>query len=324
MFSQSGAIQVVKKEIRLAEGQIKEAYDEAFRNERNCLLLLDRLVHSNIIPLLGSYTYGGRHNFLFFSYEIDLRAFLQSEHRFKDFSRDFTFFSVLRGLASAFCSIHKLHFEKEKHGLDIDVIGYHHDLRRANVLISQDTFILADFGLGKIKSRDASSQTQWEVGEGDYLASERIDESSAHQNVGRAFDVWAFGCLMIEVIVYMERGVKSLNQFREQRMSSTRFKNWEDSCFHDKDGSLKSIVFQWLDSLTDGLLHPGPVKMLVDVSRQALKRKLEDRSKIEDICIDLTQISLNAHFKAVRDIFHEYLENNITEGMAQISNKMKL
>ena len=160
MFSQSGPIQVVKKEIRRAEGQTKEAYDKAFHNELDCLLLLERLVHPNIIPLLGSYTYGGRHNFLFPSYEIDLRAFLQSELRFEDFSRDSTFFSALRGLASAICSIHKLHLEKEKHGLDIDAIGYHHDLRPANVLISQDTFILADFGLEKIKSKNASFQTQ--------------------------------------------------------------------------------------------------------------------------------------------------------------------
>lgn len=160
MFSQSDPIQIVKKEIRLAEDQIKKAIDEAFRNERNCLLLLDRLVHSNIISLLDFYIYEGRHSFLFSSYEIDLRTFLQSEVRFEDFSRDSTFFSALRELISALCSTHKLHFEKEKHGLDIDAIDYHHDLRPANVLISQDTFILADFELGKIKSRDAPSQTQ--------------------------------------------------------------------------------------------------------------------------------------------------------------------
>lgn len=128
MFSQSGSIQVIRKEIRLAEGQIKEAYDEAFHNERNCPLFFDRFVHSNIIPLLGFYSYERKHYFLFFNYEIDLKAFLQSEFRFEDFSPDSTFFSVLRGLASALCSTHKLHLEKEKHGLDIDVIDYHHDL----------------------------------------------------------------------------------------------------------------------------------------------------------------------------------------------------
>lgn len=324
MSLQCGPIQVVRKEIRQAKDQTKEEYDQAFRNEHTCLLLLDQLNHPNIIRLLGAYTYDERHNFLFPSYETDLRVFLQSKSRFRDFSQDITFFSALRGLASALCSTHKLHLEKEKNGLNTDAIGYHHDLRPANILISQDTFILADFGLGKFKSRDAPSQTQWKVGEGDYLAPERVDESSVHQNVGRAFDVWAFGCLTIEVIIYMKGGEESLNKFREQRMSPTRFKNWEDSCFHDKDGSLKSIVLQWLDSLTHGLLHPGPFKLLADVSKKALRRKPEDRPKIEDICAELTLISLKAHFITVSDLFRRHIENYTTSRMGQTSNKMKL
>ncbi|KAL9100714.1 MAG: hypothetical protein Q9163_003940 [Psora crenata] len=296
---QSRQIQVIRKEIRQAKGQTKEVYDEAFRNERNCLLLLDRLAHPNI---------------------TDLCAFLQRKARAGDFSQDSTFFSAIRGLASALCCTHKLHLEKEKDGLDIDAIGYHHDLRPDNVLISQDTFILADFGLGKFKSRDASSQTQWKTGTGDYLAPERMDESFVHQNVGRAFDVWAFGCLMIEVIIYMKEGVESLNKFREQRMSPTRDKKWEDSCFYGEDGSLKSVVIQWLDLLTHGRLRPGPVKMLANVSRKTLKTKPEDRPKIEDICADLTLISLKAHFITVRDLFRGY----IARGISQTWNKMKL
>lgn len=324
MSSQCGPIQVVRKEVRQTKDQTKEAYDQAFHNEHTCLLLLDLLNHPNIIRLLGAYTYDGRHNFLFPSYETDLRVFLQSKSRFRDFSQDSTFFSALRGLASALCSTHKLHLEKEKNGLNIDAIGYHHDLRPANVLISQDTFILADFGLGKFKSSDAPSQTLWKVGEGDYLAPEREDESFVHQNVGRAFDVWAFGCLIIEVIIYMKGGEESLNKFREQRMSPTRFKNWDDSCFHDKDGSLKSIVLHWLDSLTHGLLHPGPFKLLADVSKKALKRKPEHRPKIEDICADLTLISLKAHFITVRNLFRRHIEKYTTSRMGQTPNKMKL
>ncbi|KAI4169214.1 MAG: hypothetical protein LQ343_005876 [Gyalolechia ehrenbergii] len=320
----SGPIQVVRKEIRQEKGQTKEAYDEAFRNERNCLLLLERLEHPNIVRLLGSYTYGGRHNFLFPSYETDLWAFLQSKSRLGDFSQDSTFFSALRGLASALCHTHKLHLEKEKHGLDIDAIGYHHDLRPSNVLVSQDTFVLADFGLGKFKSSVASSKTQWQIGEGDYLAPERMDKHFVHQNVGRAFDVWAFGCLMIEVIIYMEKGEAGLNEFRQQRMSPTQSNNWEDSCFYEIGGSLKSIVRQWLKKLTHGLLRPGPVKMLADVSRKALKSKPEDRPKIEHIRAELTLISLKAHFIPVCDLFRRYFAKHTARGMGQPPNKMRL
>lgn len=322
--SQSCPVQVIRKEIRLAKGQTKDEYDDAFRSERQCLLLLDGLTHPNIIRLLGSYTYEGKHNFLFPSYEMDLRVFLQSESRFGSFSKKPTFFSALRGLTSALCSTHKLHLEKEKHGLEIDRIDYHHDLRPANILVSHDTFILADFGLGKFKPADVPSQTQWKVEQGDYLAPERMDEDFVHQDVGRAVDVWAFGCLLIEVIIYMEKGPASLREFREQRMSPSRYENWKDACFYDRDGSLKPIVIQWLDSLTRDLLRPGPLKMLADVSRGALKRQAEDRPRIEFIYTDLTLISLKAHFIACRNLFHEYVERNMKGRSSETSNNIKL
>ena len=321
---QTGPCQVVRKQIRIAKGHTRESYDYAFFNEHRCLVFLDRLAHPNIIRLLGSYTYSGKHNFLFPSYETDLSAFLENESRFSDFARDATFFSALEGLASALCSTHKLHLEKEKHGLDIDAIGYHHDLRPTNVLISQETFILADFGLSKFKSTDALSQTPWKLGGGDYSAPECMDEKFAEQDVGRAFDIWAFGCLTIEVIIYMQRGAASLKEFREQRNSPGRSDRWEDSCFHDKDGNPKLVVDQWLDSLIQGLLHPGPVSILANLSRKALKSDPKNRPNIEEICADLAQISLKAHFITVRDLFHKYIRQKAAKGTEQTSNKMKL
>ena len=108
------------------------------------------------------------------------------------------------------------------------------------------------------------------------------------------------------------------------RLSPSRSERWEDSCFHDKDGVLKTVVLQWLDSLTYGLLHPGPVEMLANVSRKALKREPKDRPKIEDICADLTFISLKAYLITVRELFHKYMENYTVKKMEQTSNRMKL
>lgn len=162
--------------------------------------------------------------------------------------------------------------------MDIDTIGYYHDLGPADVLISQETFILADFELGKFKPIDIPSQTPWEDTDGDYLAQERVNGSFVEQNVGRAINIWAFGCLMIEVIIYMKRGAASLKEFRKLRLSG-RSPGWVDSCFYDKDGSLNSVVLQWVDSLTHGLLHPGPVLILTNLARKALKRDTEDRPK---------------------------------------------
>ena len=304
--------------------QTDEEYNERFLVEQKCLLLLDRLKHPNIIPLLGSYTYSGRHNFLFPHYEIDLWTFFHNDCRYKDFEKNATFFSALCGAASALCSTHKLYLQKEIHGLDIDAIGSYHDLRPSNVLISRDTFILADFGLGNIKSSDAASQTQWKLGGGDYSAPECMGDGFFQQDVGRAIGLWAFGCLMIEVIIYMELGAAKLQGFREKRMSETRFERSEDSSFHDKDGCLKSIVVEWLDSLTRSLLHPGPLRLLIQASKKALKTNPEDRPKIQEVYTELALISLRAHLIATRDHFHGYLKNSAPGTTGQTPNRMKL
>lgn len=126
---------------------------------------------------------------------MDLKMFLKMKTPFGQFQRTITFYSALEGLASALCNTHELHLEGERHGIDFDGLGYHHDLRPANVLVSSETFILTDFGLSKFKPADLPSQSQWKVGIGDYLAPECMDENFAHQNVGRSIDVWAFACM---------------------------------------------------------------------------------------------------------------------------------
>lgn len=118
------------------------------------------------------------------------------------------------------------------------------------MLISPEMFILADFGLGKLKPADISSQTPWKMGQGDYLAPECMDDNFNRQEVGRAIDVWAFGCLTIEVITYMKMGVAGLKEFRKSRLSQGRIQNWKESCFHDVDGSVKPAVQECLDALT--------------------------------------------------------------------------
>ena len=268
-------------------------------------MLLARLNHPNIVPLLASYTHQGLHNFLFPSYDRDLARFLNSESREGDFKYDFTFYSALQGLASALSSTHNLHLEQSKHGLDYDAIGYHHDLRPANVLVSDNTFILADFGLGKFKSSDLPSQTQWKIGHGDYLAPECEDDEFVHLRVGRGIDVWAFGCIALELIIYMTKGAAGLQQFRRMRNSPSRHKNWNDSYFYGKDGNIKAEVQEWLSVLLQKAQSSSPITMLVQLCASALKRNPEERPKIADICTRLAFVSLRAHFSAVSQAFSD-------------------
>lgn len=193
-----------------------------FEREDKCLRLLNGLKHPNIVPFWGSYKHKKEHYFLFPCIETDLNKFLISESRHGEFRWDFTFYAALTGLASALAKTHCLVLEEEEHGIQVEAIGYHHDLRPPNVLVSHDSFILADFGLGRLKDAESLSHTPYKPISGDYIAPECTDMEEIPQTVNRAIDVWAFGCLILEVVTYVLRGLDGIKKFRGKRLTPGR------------------------------------------------------------------------------------------------------
>ena len=137
---------------------------------------------------------------------MDLNQFFQRGRNYGDFQWDFTFIAALEGLASALSHVHNVRLQVDTDGVDFTGIGYHHDLRPANILVTTKTFVLADFGLGRLKPAEADSRTPWKTGAGDYIALECMNEELVNQDVGRAIDVWAFGCLIAEVVPFIRLG----------------------------------------------------------------------------------------------------------------------
>jgi len=71
----------------------------------------------------------------------------------------------------------------------------HCDIKPANILISKGVFKIADFGLSKLKDSDETSKTDWHRGTALYSSPER----DAIMGVGRGRDVWALGCVLLEI-----------------------------------------------------------------------------------------------------------------------------
>ncbi|VUC26624.1 unnamed protein product [Clonostachys rosea] len=289
-----GHVQVVKKEIE------SQDQGEDWQRERTCLRLLNQLHHPNIIQLLGSYTHRGSHNFLFPFIDMNLKTFFEEEQAFGDFENRFVFFSALRGLASALSKTHQLHLDQANHGLNLEAIGYHHDLRPKNILVSKRTFILADFGFGRIRSETDTSATPVKSTRGDYIAPECTDENEASQNVTRAIDVWAFGCVLADVITYMIKGKQGVRDFNNSRLAPGRLKSWKDCFFYQPSGNLKTAVREWLMEISEserGSLYP--VSSLIELTFMILQKNPTQRPMMADICKSLSYISLKAHFAAI-------------------------
>ena len=241
---------------------------------------------------------------------MDLAQFFSNDDRHGNFCWDFTFFSALHGLASGLSNVHNIRLQAATNGIDFEAIGYHHDLRPANILVNLETFVLADFGLGKLKSAVEPSTTAWKSGAGDYLSPECMDENFLHKQVGRSIDVWAFGCLIADVATFIYMGSDGLHKFCDARLSTGPTSNWMNSYFFDLQGNLKSLVKQWLSFLTaDGPMRAVNIP-LYNLILRALTGPSHKRPRIEDLCQFLAVISLKAHFVAVCDALTATMERN--------------
>lgn len=269
--------------------------------------LLNGLGHPNIVSFLGSYTHKKDYYFLFSCVETDLGKVLTSECRHGEFQWDFTFYAALTGLASALAKTHRLILEEQEHGVQLEAIGYHHDLRPPNVLVSHDNFILADFGLGRLKDADALSHTPYKPISGDYIAPECTDMEEIPQVVNRAIDVWAFGCLILEVVTYMLRGSDGIKAFRKRRLTPGRLPRFKDSEFYQPQaqGGIKGEVVDWIDELRRDRTSTDTEVYILNLCLDALQSDPGKRPTMDEIYRRLSASSMLKHFKSVQGMFQK-------------------
>lgn len=289
------------------ELQGDDAWEKVGKNEHTINAYLQHLDHPNILPLLATYTQEGVTNFLLpLAEEGDLDTLLKSSPKPESFVGYSVCYEALHGLASALESLHGFKLED----LDIKLIGHHHDIKPKNVLVRDKRFILADFGLSKLKD-GSNSKSPFKVGQGHYLAPECEDGDAKFKKgiVGRSSDIWSLGCIMLEVIVFMVGDADSLSQFRERR----KFKRglWTTSTFFCGD-SINIGVTNEMNNLierTDSI----PLKKSVNLIGQILNIDPEKRPKASEVAAGLRLISLEHSFLKSRDAITNLNEEQALE-----------
>jgi len=276
--------------------------------EKECLRTLDHLRHPNIVRLLSSYTHRGNHCFLFPLFDMDLARFLQLKQRFGDFEKDFTFYTALQGLSSALVKVHSLNLNTRDHDTELERIGYHHDIRPANILVDSRTFYLADFGLAKMKPGDAKSETDWITGLGDYVGPEcRNEQDLQRSRVGRPLDIWSFGCMLSEVAANIKGGADGVEKFRKIREGPAARRGMSDTYFF-AGGKLRESVITWFEkSKAHDQSKSGVLSGLLEVATLMLKIEPRNRPKASEVHEKLAFLSVKALFDAVQETFTEYL-----------------
>jgi serine/threonine protein kinase len=293
--------------------------------EKKNLQLLHCIKHENIVELLCSYSVSAHDtetHFLIFREEpMDLNRFFRFPKPPGQFSNPETYYFALQDLASALHSIHEFKLDQTKYSANYTRTGSHRDLRPHNILVRANTMLIADFGLADFKdpNEGKGSQTLWKAGRGDYIAPECYEDSFDRRIVGRSLDIWAFGCMIVDIVTYMTGGATTLEQFCESRVGLWREPVRNGFFFHD--GALKAEVINQIAALEQNKDDPA-CSVLMEAVRKMLAILPKDRSSSLDVWISmqhacLVKLSHQASSELVK--YDNFLKGEGDSGPSQIT-----
>lgn len=132
-----------------------------------------------------------------------------------------------RGLCNALECLHNYNtLDKDDQESGEQRIGFHHDLKPANILLfgtdfKKTTWKLCDFGSGTIKrvasSNDSIYNRKASTGDPIYSAPEYVVDGK----VSRPKDIWSLGCIFVEVLVWiLDDSEDVIKRFEEARKES--------------------------------------------------------------------------------------------------------
>lgn len=269
-------------------------YETELRN----LSILKLLRHPNIVEVLCCYAHLDKLNLVFRKAQGGtLKVFLNGP-RPDHFASNETILVALSGLCSAVRAVH----EFVSSGQKLELIGCHHDLKPANILVEGSRFVLADFGLSKFKEARDSSGTPPRMVHPYYAPPEccRQDISSEKPEVHRSGDIWSLGCIIAEVVTYMldgAEGVKNFEKQRERTIDSVRTYR-----FH-RGGAEEPAVTTWITKLRCS--ESRTERMLGQLVQQMLQLDHRNRPKAQEVESKLQFIVLDAICQRIQLLYNE-------------------
>ncbi|KAK8135513.1 hypothetical protein PG984_003453 [Apiospora sp. TS-2023a] len=296
-----GSLEVVRKDI------INEKDDaHTWQTELEVMATLNLIHHPNILRLLGSYCHRSTQSFLFPKADGGSLEDMIKKPRPTSFRDNWRFFPAVAGLASAVAHVHNFAAQR----LDLSLIGCHHDIKLDNVLVSGDQFILADFGLARFKDSTRSSSTEYKVRNNLSIAPECQDlggEFKKHR-VGRASDIWSFGCLLLEILTYMWHGTGGISDFDDIREFKVGNKTYQ---FYHCGTTSNPAVSEWIQGLRDN--GDEATCGLLDLVEQMLCIDQEKRIKADEVETRAIRLAIMAQAEDILPLFQRLCSDQVGE-----------
>ena len=271
---------------------------------REVQTLQKRRNHPNIIPLLASYTldivesgHSVKTLFLLFPLaEMDLADWMTKPQmpinvtRLSKEERQAYLYRSIYALASGISYLHR----------EVDgKVTAHHDLKPRNILVVDDKLKIADFGHSHLRPLIEGSATEGASGLGTYEYQPpeywNQDGSRAQVKHGRAFDVWALGCIIIELAILVVHDWQSgmVMEFRNERKTNPKrdrqspgsVQEGSDISFHNN----MTIVKVWMGRLKN-CSDSQRMREVLKIVAEMLSPKPKNRPYMWEIQMDLYEV----------------------------------
>jgi hypothetical protein len=140
----------------------------------------------------------------------------------------------------------------------------------------------------------------FEHGRDTYLTPECQDlDTYKKSKIGRSSDIWSFGCILAEIMVYMSFGPQGVEQFSESRVFTRRRVRY--GCFHCGH-ELNRSVEEWLSKLVNsGWSTSG----LVALVKRMLSINEADRPRARDVTASLRSTVISKVSESIDGLFND-------------------
>jgi serine/threonine protein kinase len=262
---------------------IKELKDEKSRSEKaynvelDALQMVQKLDHERIVKFVAGFEqYGQRYLMFQWVDGGNLREFWEQQPWTRNKATIRWALNELKGLAEALDSWHNYDPDPSSQRF-----CRHGDLKPENIVRDQRTggrgkFLIADMGLAKIHTQPTHVRRTPSWGLTGTLRYQAPELSRLSPQISRSIDIWSFGCILLEFIIWLLYGYKALHTFNTSLSElSNRF-----YIFDDQEVRFHPTVQRWIDHMMNtSLPRQGPS---VSGALRDMLRLIYSRLLIED------------------------------------------
>ncbi|CAF9923512.1 hypothetical protein IMSHALPRED_005947 [Imshaugia aleurites] len=293
------------KQFKLGTADVNQ---RAFHRELAVMKSTSSSGHGHIIKLLATFEQGGRYSMIFPLAEENLRQFWAHEN--PSSVNHLWYFEQMAGLANAISHIHNHLLVQDSRPM----LGYHMDIKPENILIVRDSdwnssrWLLSDFGSSYFHPKDSIRELPPHPGHGTYEPPEcQLDLPQS-----RAYDMWSFGCVMTECLIFLMKGSDALNAFAEDR-----FTDVEVSGNIFRDDYFFTLELNEASEPVGAMTRPAVIQWIRDLERDpkcteavaALLNLVKDGLLQVDQYKRLNAISLSQSIKLIHQSAKEFFES---------------